>query len=184
MSNVNFHALKEDLKKSNVILVDENDAVTGFMEKMEAHEKGLRHRAFSVFILNSNGEILLQKRASGKYHSPGLWTNTCCSHPFPEENIQEGARRRLMEEMKLNVSLKHVFTFQYKAEFENNLIENEIDHVFIGFSDEKPELNPEEAEDWKYVSPETLEKDINNHPEDFTIWLRICYDEFLRHLKS
>ncbi len=158
-----------------VILVDTNDCQTGTMEKMEAHEKGLLHRAFSVFILNNSGRILLQRRASGKYHSPGLWTNTCCSHPRPGEPVEIAAVRRLQEEMGIKCSLKKLFTFIYRAEFDNGLTEHELDHVFAGISDSIPVLNTEEADDYEYVDPDYLSKDIEKFPGKYTIWFRIAY---------
>ena len=147
----------------NVILVDEKDNQVGLMPKLEAHQKGLLHRAFSVFIFNSDYKLLLQKRASSKYHSGGLWTNTCCSHPRDGEDIIDAANRRLNEEMGIKTSLRKVFDFIYTAELDNNLIENEFDHVFYGVYDTDPILNKEEAEDYKWIDMETLKNDIENN---------------------
>src|SRR5690606_3613335 len=135
-------------KQDYVILVDENDNETGTMQKMEAHQKALLHRAISVFICNSNGEWLLQKRALQKYHSNGLWTNTSCSHPFPGESNLDAANRRLFEEMGIKAGLTEIFTFIYKEQLDNELTEHELDHVFFGISDVEPEINPDEVDDW------------------------------------
>ena len=139
------------MSEEKVILVDKNDNQVGLMPKLEAHEKGILHRAFSVFIFNSKYELLLQKRASSKYHSGGLWTNTCCSHPREGEDILDAANRRLDEEMGIKTSLRKVFDFIYTAELDNNLIENEFDHVFYGVYDTDPILNKEEAEAVSYT---------------------------------
>ncbi len=160
-----------------VILVDENDREIGLMEKMEAHEKGLLHRAFSVFLFNENNELLLQKRASSKYHSGGLWTNTCCSHPRANESITEASARRLQEEMGITAVATPEFSFIYKAELENGLTEHELDHVLIGKFSGEPNINPEEVEDWKYVSMETIDQDLKNHPENYTAWFLIIFEE-------
>lgn len=159
-----------------VILVDKNDVPTGQMEKLEAHQKGLLHRAFSVFIFNSKNELLLQQRAKGKYHSAGLWTNTCCSHPRMGENNLDAANRRLDEEMGMTCDLKYAFNFLYKADFEDGLTEHELDHVFIGYSDVQPIINREEVESFRYTSLDSLQEDIKNHPNHYTSWLKICLD--------
>ena len=159
-----------------IILVDENDKTIGTIGKLEAHLKGLLHRAISVFIFNDKGELLLQKRAKNKYHSGGLWTNTCCSHPRPEENTMHAATRRLEEEMKIMTPLKFLRSFQYKSFLDNGLIENEIDHVFYGISNQIPHPDPQEASDWKYIHPNELVLDINKRPELYTSWLKICID--------
>ncbi len=155
-----------------VILVDEQDNEIGTMEKMEAHKKGLLHRAFSVLIYNSNGELLLQKRAQSKYHSGGLWTNTCCSHPHPEESIFQAAQRKLNQEMGIALQTKFVFKFTYKTSLDNNLTEHEIDHVLIGHYDGQPKINPSEAEDWKFENPETVKGDMMINPERYTYWFK------------
>jgi isopentenyl-diphosphate delta-isomerase len=154
-----------------VILVNPDDVALGCMPKMEAHEKGLLHRAFSVFIFNSEGKLLMQQRAGDKYHSAGLWTNTCCSHPFPGEKTKNAAQRRLMEEMGLKAELKFLFRFQYLAPFDNSLTEHEIDHVFAGKTDEKPVVNPKEVSSYKYVSISELKMDIEVNPEQYTCLL-------------
>jgi isopentenyl-diphosphate Delta-isomerase len=170
--------------QKDIILVDKNDTPVGESNKDEAHEKGLLHRAFSVFILNKNGEILLQRRALTKYHSAGLWTNACCSHPKPGETTPDAAHRRLQEEMGFDCDLEEIFSFTYRAEFENNLIENEFDHVFLGHYDNK--INPDiaEVDDYKWIDLETLKKEIENDPNPYTAWLKICFDKFLKYTKN
>tara|TARA_Y100001935_G_C17024174_1_gene369289 strand:+ start:72 stop:584 length:513 start_codon:yes stop_codon:yes gene_type:complete len=168
----------------NVILVDEKDNQVGLMPKLEAHQKGLLHRAFSVFIFNSDYKLLLQKRASSKYHSGGLWTNTCCSHPRDGEDTIDAANRRLNEEMGIKTSLRKVFDFIYTAELDNNLIENEFDHVFYGVYDIDPIINKDEAEDFKWVDIETLKNDIENNKDQYTVWFKIAFDYFYNYLKK
>ncbi|MDG1333629.1 MAG: isopentenyl-diphosphate Delta-isomerase [Crocinitomicaceae bacterium] len=160
----------------NVILVNELDEPIGEMEKMEAHEKGLLHRAFSVFIFNDQNELLLQKRASIKYHSGGLWSNSCCSHPRTGETNVEAGMRRLTEEMGFIVPLDAVFSFIYKAELDNSLTEHELDHVLIGRFNDAPAINLDEVEDWKYIDLDSLETDMANHPENYTEWFKIVFD--------
>ncbi|MCD4794025.1 MAG: isopentenyl-diphosphate Delta-isomerase [Bacteroidales bacterium] len=162
-----------------IILVDKNDKKTGQISKLEAHLKGLLHRAFSVFIFNSHGEILMQQRAFDKYHTPGLWTNTCCSHPKPDENTLSAANRRLSEEMGLKTELKYLFKFQYYAKFNNNLTENEIDHIFIGYSDELPKINKHEVNDYKYMKPSEIIIEIKTNPENYTIWFRLIFEKLI-----
>ncbi|WP_293304849.1 isopentenyl-diphosphate Delta-isomerase [Pedobacter sp. UBA5917] len=168
--------------EEQVILVDQDDVALGQMGKMEAHEKGLLHRAFSVFIFNSKNELLLQQRALSKYHSGGLWTNTCCSHPRMGEANLDAAKRRLMEEMGMDCVLNYLFKFTYKAKFEDGLTEHEVDHVFFGSSDRLPEINREEVETFKYVDLETLANDIKVNPGIYTPWLRICLDKVTEHV--
>ncbi len=156
----------------DIILVDKEDNEIGGGEKMAVHLEGKLHRAFSVFIFNSQGEMMLQKRASIKYHSPGLWTNACCSHPRPGETLEEAAERRLKEEMGFECDLKKVFSFIYKAKVEN-LIEHEFDHVFFGKFDQEPILNKEEADDWKWIEPRKLVEDIIKNPKEYTCWFKI-----------
>lgn len=167
-----------------VILVDEKDRATGCMEKIEAHRKALLHRAFSVLIFNSNGEMLIQQRALDKYHSPGLWTNTCCSHPCPGEKAREGAQRRLKEEMGMEEELTFLFKFIYKAPFENGLTEHEMDHVFIGRSDILPEINPSEAAAYRYMTLEEIRKDMQENPRKYTVWFRILIEKHYMQLSS
>jgi isopentenyl-diphosphate delta-isomerase len=159
-----------------VVLVDNNDNAIGTMEKQQAHVEGVLHRAFSIFIFNSENKLLLQKRASSKYHCGGLWTNTCCSHPRENEIILDAANRRLQEEMGMQCELKPLFNFVYKAEFENGLIEHEYDHVFVGQSNQIPELNTEEVEDYRYIDLEELQAEIKVSPQNFTPWFLIALD--------
>jgi len=161
----------------HVILVDENDKPIGTMPKFEAHEKGFLHRAFSVFIFNSKGELLLQQRSLSKYHSPGLWTNTCCSHPRETELIEEAAERRLKEEMGLLCKLEKKFYFIYKTTFDNGLTEHEFDHVFFGKSDQYPKINADEVLSWNYFSFEEIENELALRPEMFTEWFKICFQK-------
>jgi len=170
--------------EEQVILVDGNDLQIGQMEKMEAHQKGLLHRAFSVFIFNSKNELLLQQRAFDKYHSGGLWTNTCCSHPRIGESNLDGANRRLMEEMGMQADLKWVFDFTYCAEFESGLVEHELDHVFFGQSDLLPVINRNEVETFKYVNLEALKDELQVNPDDYTPWLKICLEKVMEHFTS
>lgn len=162
-----------------VILVDYNDNVLGTMEKMDAHIQGKLHRAFSIFIFNTEGKLLLQQRAADKYHSAGKWTNTCCSHPRPGESNEEAAHRRLNEEMGMNCELAYAFNFTYKAEFSEGIEEHEFDHVYYGISDELPVINTEEVSDFRYITIADLTKDIELYPERYTEWLKICYDKIL-----
>ena|SRR5690554_150822 len=166
-----------------ITLVDQNDVSLGPIEKLEAHKKGLLHRAFSVFIFNSNGELLIQQRADEKYHSAGLWTNTCCSHPNYNETTPEAVRRRMNEEMGMTANVEFKFKFIYKATFENQLIEHEVDHVYFGISDDLPTINPDEVKNWKYINMEELQKEISIYPENYTPWLIICFPEVLKHWK-
>ena len=160
-----------------VVLVDELDAQLGTMEKMLAHREGKLHRAVSVFIFNSKKELLLQKRADGKYHSPGLWTNTCCTHPFEGEEPKRAASRRLKEEMGLSCPLHHAFTFIYRADMSNGLTEHELDHVFTGIADGLPKPDESEVSAFKYLSVDKLDKELQARPEIFTEWFKICYDQ-------
>ncbi len=163
-------------KEDYVILVDETDKELGFLEKIEAHKNALMHRAISVFICNSKGEWLLQRRALDKYHSNGLWTNTCCSHPFPGETSLAAANRRLDEEMGLKANLREIFWFTYKEPLDNEMTENELDHVFVGFTDEHPKINTSEVTDWKYIAFENLKTDIENHPDKYTVWFKMIFE--------
>lgn len=167
--------------EEKVILVDKNDNPIGLMNKLEAHEKAVLHRAFSVFILNDNNELMLQQRAQHKYHSPLLWTNTCCSHQRENEtNIQAGTRR-LREEMGFETELKEMFHFIYKAPFDNGLTEHELDHVMIGYYNNMPDINKEEVESWKWMKIEDVKNDMITNPDQYTIWFKIIFEEFYHH---
>lgn len=168
----------------NIILVDEHDNELGTGEKLAVHKAGLLHRCFSIFVFNSEGQLLLQKRARGKYHSGGLWTNTTCSHPRPGESDKTGAKRRLQQEMGMSVDLEEKFTFTYRAELDNGITEHEFDHVFFGVSDSDPVPDPEEAEAWKWVDMDWLAQDISDHPEHYSVWLKACFNQVLRQLPS
>ncbi len=157
----------------HVILVDEKDNEVGTMEKLEAHQKGELHRAFSVMIFNSKGEMLLQKRAKTKYHSGGLWTNACCSHPQPNESMADAMSRKLKQEMGLTLHLEFAFKFIYQIKLDQNLFEHEWDHVFIGFFDGEPRVNAEEVEDWKFADLISLKKDVSENPASYTYWFRL-----------
>lgn len=172
------------MTEEKVILVNEKDEPVGLMPKMEAHEKALLHRAFSVFILNSKNEIMLQQRAADKYHSPLLWTNTTCSHQREGETNIEAGNRRLMEEMGIKTELKELFSFIYKAPFDNGLTEHELDHVMIGYYDDKPNINREEAESWKWMSIDAVKEDMKANPEIYTVWFRIIFEEFYHFLED
>lgn len=163
----------------NVILVDEHDQELGLMEKMEAHRKGLLHRAFSVFILNSDGELLIQQRAAHKYHSGGLWTNTCCSHPRQGEDIEAAAHRRLEEEMGFDCHVNKAFEFTYKAELDKGMTEHEYDHLFIGYFNGEPKINPDEVQAYKWVDLKSLERDIERNSGRYTEWFKIIFQQFL-----
>jgi len=154
----------------NVILVDELDNPTGSIEKMEAHRKALLHRAISVFVCNTKGEWLLQRRALTKYHSNSLWTNTCCTHPFPGESNIAAANRRLKQEMGMKCELKEIFSFTYKELLDNELTEYEFDHVFFGITDDLPQINTSEVMEWKYIVFADLKKDILQNKENYTVW--------------
>ena len=172
------------MKEENVILVNTNDEQIGLMPKMEAHEKAVLHRAFSVFVLNEKNEIMLQQRASHKYHSPLLWTNTCCSHQRDGETNLQAGNRRLQEEMGFETELKELFHFIYKAPFDNGLTEHELDHVMIGYYNGEPKINPEEVENWKWMGIEEVQKDMQSHPEVYTVWFKIIFDEFYHYLEE
>ena len=170
------------MKKENVVLVDRNDNPMGLMPKLEAHEKGVLHRAFSVFILNQKSQLMLQRRALDKYHSPGLWTNTCCSHPRESESNIEAGVRRLKEEMGFTTPLKPMFSFIYKSKFDNGLTEHEFDHVLLGYYDKQPFINKIEVSDWKWMSLDKIILEIKNKPEDFTVWFKIIFERFYNHI--
>ena len=170
--------------EEEVILVDAEDRKTGIMNKMEAHEKGLLHRAFSVFIFNSDGRWLLQQRASHKYHSPSLWSNTCCSHPRDGETVLEAATRRLKEEMGMYCQLEHQFHFTYRCQLPSGLIEHELDHVLLGYSDTPPTINTQEVHDFRYVTTQDLEKELIAHPERFTVWFKLCFHKVQNRMRE
>jgi isopentenyl-diphosphate delta-isomerase len=167
-----------------VVLVNQDDRPLGTLEKMEAHERGVLHRAFSVFVFNQAGEMLLQQRAEDKYHSPGLWSNTVCSHPRINEVVIQAAHRRLVEEMGFDCELKEVFSFIYKADVGDGLTEHEFDHVFFGTTDALPKPNPEEVDAWKYMSLEDVQADILAHPDAYTVWFKIALKQVKKHLGS
>ena len=170
--------------EEQVILVNENDEPIGLMPKLEAHQKAVLHRAFSVFILNDKNEIMLQQRASEKYHSPLLWTNTCCSHQRDgETNIQAGTRR-LFEEMGFETPLTELFHFIYKAPFDNGLTEHELDHVMIGKYNQAPKINREEVQNWKWMSIDAIKTDMTQNPTIYTVWFKIIFDEFYHYIES
>lgn len=172
------------MQEENVILVNEKDEQIGLMPKMEAHQKGVLHRAFSVFIFNKKDELMLQQRAHSKYHSPGLWTNTCCSHQREgESNIQAG-KRRLQEEMGFITDLKDTISFIYKAPFDNGLTEYEFDHILVGKYDEDPILNPEEAAAFKWMSLEDVKKDMEVNPQLYTAWFKIIFDKYYQTIRQ
>ena len=162
--------------QDQVILVNKKDEQIGLMDKLEAHERGALHRAVSIFIFNSNLELLIQRRAFDKYHTPGIWSNTACSHPRNSESTLSCANRRLFEEMGIETKIIPIFHFIYKAEFQNNLIEHELDHVFMGFTNKKPSPNHYEVCDWKYVDKISLRKLLNDSPENFSPWFKICFE--------
>ena len=162
--------------KEFVILVDEKDNELGSMEKLEAHKKGLLHRAFSIFIFNDDGELLLQQRALTKYHSAGLWTNTCCSHPKPGEDLLSAANRRLIEEMGFSTSLSIKTSFIYKVEFENNLFEHEFDYILIANYNKQPQVNKSEVKNYKWLKLDEIKILIKNKPYDFTSWFKIAIE--------
>lgn len=172
------------MKEENVILVNQNDEQIGLMPKLEAHEKAVLHRAFSVFVLNNKNELMLQQRAKHKYHSPLLWTNTCCSHQRDGETNLQAGNRRLYEEMGFGTKLKELFHFIYKAPFDNGLTEHELDHVMIGYYDEAPKTNPEEVENWKWMPIEEVRKDMQLHPEVYTVWFKIIFDKFYHYIEE
>ena len=170
------------MDEEEVILVNELDEELGTMAKLEAHEKACLHRAFSVFIMNAKGETMLQQRASHKYHSPLLWTNTCCSHQRVGETNIEAGKRRLQEEMGFETELRELFSFVYKAPFDNGLTEHELDHVMMGKFDQNPEINEDEVADWKWMLPEEIKKDISVNPDTYTAWFKIIFDKFYDYI--
>ena len=170
------------MEKELVVLVDQDDRKIGTMEKIEAHSAAVLHRAFSVFILNKNKELLLQQRAFDKYHSPGLWTNTCFSHQRDAEPTLDAGARRLMEEMGIKVPLTELFTFIYKASFDNGLTEHELDHVLIGYSGDNPKINSKEVAAFNWMPLDEIEKDLKQNPKNYTVWFAIIFDRFYKHI--
>lgn len=170
------------MREEQVILVNEQDQEIGLMPKIEAHEKAVLHRAFSVFIFNSRNELMLQQRASHKYHSPDLWTNTCCSHQRQGESNIEAGKRRLFEEMGFVTELEEKTSFIYKAPFDNGLTEHELDHIMVGYFDDAPNLNQEEVKDWKWMSLEDVKNDIIINPSSYTAWFKIIFDKFYKYI--
>ncbi len=170
--------------EEQVILVDAQDNPIGLMPKMEAHEKGVLHRAFSVFILNDSNELMLQQRALHKYHSPGLWTNTCCSHQRDGETNIAAGKRRLQEEMGFETDLHEITSFIYKAHFDNGLTEHELDHILLGQYNAMPSINHDEVADWKWMPIEAVRDDINQHPEKYTAWFIIIFERFYEQIKT
>lgn len=172
------------MAEEHVILVNEKDQEIGLMPKLEAHQKAVLHRAFSVFIFNSENELMLQQRASNKYHSPNLWTNTCCSHQRSGESNIKAGTRRLYEEMGFTTSLKEITSFIYKAPFDNGLTEHELDHIMVGYYNEDPVINSDEVEDWKWMKIEDVKKDILLNPNIYTAWFKIIFKNFYNHLNN
>ena len=172
------------MEEEKVILVDENDRQIGLMPKMEAHEKGLLHRAFSVFVFNDRNELMLQQRSKSKYHSPGLWTNTCCSHQREGETNIEAGKRRLREEMGFSTELKDTISFIYKAPFDNGLTEHEFDHILVGKYNQNPDLNPEEAADFKWMTLEDVKVDMEKNPEIYTEWFKIIFSNYYQTIEQ
>ncbi|MCX8147645.1 MAG: isopentenyl-diphosphate Delta-isomerase [Thermaurantimonas aggregans] len=168
----------------HVILVDAHDRELGLMEKMEAHQKGLLHRAFSVFVLNDKKELLLQRRAFDKYHSGGLWTNTCCSHPRKDEDVEAAAHRRLKEEMGFDCELEKVLDFVYRADFSDGLTEHEFDHVFVGYYNGSPQINTQEVAEYKWMPLDEVKRDLQENPDNYTEWFKIIFDRFYSHVKN
>nr|NQU92893.1 isopentenyl-diphosphate Delta-isomerase [Bacteroidota bacterium] len=167
-----------------VILVDNSDRPVGEMEKMEAHQKAVLHRAFSVFVFNDKNELMLQQRAPGKYHSPGLWANTCCSHPRPGEDVLQAGHRRLIEEMGFDSNLEKVFHFIYKAKLDQGLTEHEFDHVLFGRYNDDPEINPDEVAAWQWAKMEDIDRELKDNPDDYTVWFRIAFVRVFNHRAS
>lgn len=172
------------MHEEKVILVNQFDEVLGTMPKMEAHEKAVLHRAFSVFILNEKNELMLQQRAAHKYHSPLLWTNTCCSHQRLHEENTEAGKRRLREEMGFETDLTPLFSFIYQAPFDNGLTEHELDHVMLGYFSGEPEINPEEVASWKWMGLDAVANDLKANPNQYTAWFKIIFDRFYTYVQS
>lgn len=172
------------MEEEKVILVNQNDEQIGLMPKMEAHEKGLLHRAFSVFVFNEKNELMLQQRSHSKYHSPGLWTNTCCSHQREDESNIAAGKRRLQEEMGFSTELKDTISFIYKAPFDNGLTEHEFDHILVGKFGDEPNLNADEAAAWKWMPLEDVKKDMIENPSIYTEWFKIIFDKYYQTIEQ
>ena len=172
------------MNEDNVILVDVHDKQIGLMPKLEAHEKGVLHRAFSVFIFNNKGELMLQRRAFSKYHSPGLWTNTCCSHQRDGESNILAAKRRLNEEMGFVTELIEKTSFVYKANFDNGLTEHELDHIIVGKYNHSPVINSSEVDSWKWMSMEDIRNNINDQPHNYTAWFKIIFEKYYKYISQ
>ncbi|MGB7785435.1 MAG: isopentenyl-diphosphate Delta-isomerase [Salinimicrobium sp.] len=172
------------MREEQVILVNEKDEQIGLMPKMEAHEKALLHRAFSVFVFNDKNELMIQQRALGKYHSPGLWTNTCCSHQREGETNIEAGKRRLQEEMGFSTELKDTISFIYKAPFDNGLTEHEFDHILVGSYNDEPNINPDEVHAYKWMTLEDLKEDMLKNPDIYTEWFKIIFDKYYKHIQQ
>ena len=170
--------------KEIIICVDKNDNEVGHIEKMDAHIKGLLHRALSIFVFNEKNELLLQKRYSGKYHSPGLWTNTCCTHPNKDESTDDAALRRLQEEMGFSCDLKEVFSFMYYIKFDNDLIEHEFDHVYFGRYSNEISINPLEVEDYKWISLDNIKVDLKTNPDNYTFWFKYIIENHIKEIEE
>ena len=170
--------------QEHVILVDQAGREIGIQEKIQAHRDGKLHSAFSVFVFNAVGELLLQRRAQTKYHSGGLWTNTCCSHPRPGENHHHAARRRLHEEMGFDCELKEIFSFIYHIQLDNSLFEHELDHVFVGHYSGQPIPNPDEVDDWKWMDIRALKQDVRENPKNYTYWFQLALDRVVEHSRK
>ncbi|WP_136480526.1 isopentenyl-diphosphate Delta-isomerase [Cognatitamlana onchidii] len=170
------------MEEEKVILVNEKDEQIGLMPKLEAHEKAVLHRAFSVFIFNNKNELMLQQRALDKYHSPGLWTNTCCSHQREGESNIDAGKRRLQEEMGFVVDLKESISFIYKAPFDNGLTEHELDHVLLGTYNGEPKINLDEVANWKWMPLEMVKSDISKYPKLYTEWFKVIFDKFYEYI--
>ncbi|MDC0449099.1 isopentenyl-diphosphate Delta-isomerase [bacterium] len=172
------------MKMDDIILVNSKDEQIGTAEKMAAHKKAQLHRAFSIFVFNDQGQLMIQQRALDKYHCGGLWTNTTCSHPAPGEKVLEAAHKRLQEEMGFDCDLEDLFTFEYKVEFDNGLTEHEMDHALIGIYNDDPKPNPQEANDWKWIDPDELKRDLEINPEKYTYWFKEALDKVVEYYQN
>ncbi|MGL4993413.1 MAG: isopentenyl-diphosphate Delta-isomerase [Bacteroidales bacterium] len=174
--------MRNKIIEDNVVVVNSDDIVVSLCPKTEAHKRGVLHRAVSVFVINSNGEWLIQRRALEKYHSPGLWSNTCCTHPLPDESYHSAALRALKKEMGMYCEINYLFDFIYKAKLEGDMIEHELDHLFIGFSDKLPIVNTDEVCEYRYIHPDELRSSIISSPEIYTEWFKIVFERVYKEL--